>query len=246
MVDLGDWALYRYEHGGEEEDLEFLKEAEAKWREAIGSQPAGGPDASSLPAGIADMCFFTRNISRRRGDFAGQQIWHARAMTMAALTQSLPTFARLLLPQFFILLEERRYEQAREVLSEMLWLVDQDHSKRHEFEMHFEEKTGHAYFFEGRFDEAKEHYEQALRLSEPGSRAQLKIRGGLALSGYLALRDLSPEDMESRKDHFVTETGWVATEARKRGHGDVMEAAECNLRMMRALEFENWCPYQLT
>ena len=228
-MSIDDQAMRYYDEGKNDELLEL---ARREWPAQSGAV---------LPAGIADACFFSRNAARRKGDLVQQELWHARALTAAILTDSERTAARLLLRCCFVLLEEEAYQEARDVLGLMLRLVDRDDEQYPLFMRLFHEKSAYSFFAEGRFEDAEKYYQEALAYCQEDPRGILKVRGGTVLTGYLS----HCRQPAGAADRFIAAMNEILAEAESAGFADVAEAAACNVHMMESSNCIDWCAFEL-
>ena len=203
-------------------------------------------DTTSVPTlSLAEACRYLFILAVRRKDATASNLWRARAMSAAILTGGTDTIAGLVLQPFFILTEIGSHAEARLVLNEMLRLIPETHPRAELFRGRlFHEKLAYSFAKEKRFEEAREPYLEAAKHCNSDPRGALKVRGGAAIAGYLALRCVKHSTLELDAPRYVSEMEGIVVEARKHGFPDVLAAAECNLELMKARKFEGWCPFE--
>jgi hypothetical protein len=218
-----------YEAG---DDAAVLSLAEENW-------PA--LDGELTPA-HAEVAYFARTVAYRTGDHPAVRLWGARAMVASVLSRSLPTAARLLLPDFFALLEAGESVLARTVLKEMGRLVEIDPEVAAEGQQVlarlYHEKLATSYLLDSDPREAATHYEIALRGTRGDSRGGLKVQGGIELARFLA------EPSDDAREHLQSELRRIAEHSRHRGFPDVQGIAQHNLRWLEGNE-DDWRPFEL-
>lgn len=229
-------------------DLEgLIALAEANWPDRVDAE---------MPSGISEVCRYLRILAYRKStdprtpaDEAAAaavlaQIWWARALSAAVLTRAGDTAAGLLLQPFMILTRElQAYEEARWVLDETLRLVPEDHPRSAAFRGRvYSEKRAFSFASEGRFGEARENYLEALGGCGDDSRGALKVRGGAAMAGYLALQGTAASEFKEEAPALIAEMKAVLKEAA--GYSDVADAARRNLALMESRQFEDWIPFE--
>lgn len=226
-------AMRFYDQG----DLEGLKE--------LASQ-AWPDDTTTVPTpSLAEVCRYLFILAHRRKDATASNLWRARAMSAAVLTCTTDTIAGLVLQPFFILTEIGSHAEARLVLKEMLRLIPETHPRADLFRGRlFHEKLAYSFVKEKCFNEARELYLEAAKHCSSDPRGALKVRGGAAIAGYLALRDAKYSNMGPEASLYVSEMEEIAVEAREHGFPDVLAAAECNLEVMKAGTYKGWCSFE--
>ena len=237
-VQLVQQASSYYDEGKTEELFELV---EALWPADLDGE---------LPAGIAEACRYARILAWKRyretdeiAYFTRFQVLSARALTAAVINRARDTAAGLVLAPFFALTEENQHEEAREVLRETMRLVQPDHPRRNLFERMYHEKTAYSYSVEGQFQTARDHYQSALGFCDEDLRGALKVRGGAAISGYLALQESAGPHGDAQEP--IAEMRSVAGAAQSQGFPDVAEVAERNLELMERAEFEGWHAFEV-
>lgn len=220
-------AIAFYETG---QDQRLIQLAESIWPQ---------PD-DELPSGIAEVCRYARIATRRQRDFVAQEVWAARALTAAVLTDVRDTAAGLLLPHFFGLVEEGAYEAAREVLGEMARLITPDHPRSRLFMRLYHEKLAYSFLAEEQFEQAQEQYSTALVhcAADDDPRGVLKVQGGAALASYLS----RCVDTKACLDEMER----ILSEAKSQGFADVVLSAEQNIDLMNGGEYGGWHPFEVT
>ena len=173
---------------------------------ALASQLWPADLEATLPAGVSEVCRFARLAARRTGNYVQQEVWTARALAAASLTAYQHSTGGLLLSSFFGLVEEGAYDQARAILDEMARLIDdgfQGHPPAAVMRRMYHEKRTYSLLVEGSYADAAQSYSRALEHCEGQDRAELKVRGGLALAHYLGGAvdaSLAGEQMQSILD----------------------------------------------
>lgn len=226
---LAHEAIRLYEAG---DDAALLSLADENWPEVDGS----------LTPDHAEVAYFARTVAYRTGDHAAVRVWGARAMVASVVSQSLPTAARLLLPDFFPLLDAGEPEAARTVLKEMERLVETDPAATaagpQVFARLYHEKLAASYLLHGDPSAAASHYEMAVQATRDDPRGSLKVQGGLELSRFLA----NPSD--GARQNLENELQRIEEGARAGGFPDVQEIARHNLRWLQTGE-GSWRPFEL-
>lgn len=222
-----------------------------------------------LPEEISELCRFAFIRATETGRRAESQLWRARAMTSAMLSDARHTVAGLLLPHYMTILAQAQedpdapsaaqsYDTARLVLDEMKRLIPpgSSHWKRL-FARLFHDKRALSYLLEATkggppiqgqrhlLEKAADDYRTALPHTEgPGRRGELKVRGNLALVQYLLTAHAEGEG-EGRHQEAREETATIRDSATKAGYGDVARWATLNHVVMTRGEFVGWSPYEV-
>jgi hypothetical protein len=226
------------------QDAQLVELAESCWPTS--------PDAELTPE-IAEVCRYARNAARRQltgSDdllhFVQFQVWGARAMVAAVLTGARDTAAGLLLGPFFALTAEHQHSAARAVWAEVVRLVPLDHPRSGLFRRLYYEKLAFSFVSEGLFDDARANYMRALDHCADDPRGALKVRGGAAITGYLALKGRPAEEITNLTSPLLEEMRQVHAEAGVAGFRDVVTAAAGNIGLMGSGKFEPWHPFETT
>lgn len=235
---------------------ELLRYAADQW-------PSEGVD---LPEGVGEVCRFAFIRCYELG-LIDQHLWRARAHAAAILEGAPYTTACLMLQPFFVAVDdavnetqegfERGFAQAREILDLMARLVSDGHPRAGLVRRLRQEKLAFSYLMEatrgGRpgpssapiMEQAEREYRSALEETPGDARGALKIRGSLALVGYLELADRGRQAPQVEKTPFIEETLDVLNMAAQAGYDDVTAWAATNLAVMVSGRFEGWAPYDV-
>ena len=219
-----------------------------------------------LPEGICEVCRHAF-IRSHEMNLIDQHLWRARALVAAVIEGAWDTAAGLLFQPFFVAVDvavkQEQYnwgggfDQARLILKEIKRLVPEGAPRYGLFCRLYSEKLAFSYLKEGAGDgrptfagmpalkRAEQEYERALTLVGEDDRGELKVRGGLALAGYLLLADKSDEAITTEKAPFLEETKAILSSAKDKGYDDVVRWATPNVGVMERGEFEGWVPYDV-
>ena len=155
---------------------------------------------------------------------------------------------------------EHGFEQARLILDEMTRLLPEDSPRWEElFARLYHDKRAFAFLMEGSgggrpkcdglglLDEAEAEYRRAEAVALAGNdeRATLKVRGALALVGYLRLAAESEAVAAEAIEPYAEATRAIAAAAREAGYRDVEEWAGINAEVMERGEYTGWTAYEV-
>jgi len=225
------------------ENEEVLALAEKNWP----------PLGQALPEGMSEVCRHAFIASRRANpDGVTQDLWFARALVAAVLTDSVETAAGLLLPSFFSAIERGKdgalggFATARLILEEFRRLLPEDHPAWSRlFDRIYHEKLAACLILSGELADAEHEYVLALGFAQENQdwRGQLKCRGGIALTRYL--QTVVGPSAQTIGDANLEETMTVLAEALNAGYSDVAGWATTNISVMKRGDLEGWTPYEV-
>jgi hypothetical protein len=224
-------------------------------------------EGEAMPEGVAEVCRYAY-IRSVELNLIEQHLWRARAQAAAVIEGARDTAAGLLLQPFFVTVDvalkgaqqghEHGFQRAREILDLITLLVPADHPRASLFRRLQQEKRAFTYLMEGTdggrpslsglstLKQAEREYVTALAMTTGDDRGRLKVRGGLALAGYLQLAHSGEVEVAAAKRPFVDETRDILNAAEAAGFADVAAWSARNLAVMEQGEFEDWAPYEVT
>jgi len=241
--------------------------SENKTEELLSYARAIWPDeGADFPEGVGEVCRFAFIRSYELG-LIDQHLWRARGNAAAIIEGAPYTTACLTLQPFFAAVDhavkgtqrghERGFDQAREILDLVTRLVPHTHPRAQLARRLRREKLAYSYLMEATkggppdqsaasvIERAEAEYKRALEEAQGDDRGALKVRGSLALVGYLKLAGRSREAAVDDKKPFIEETLDILNKAVQAGYDDVVGWAATNLAVMAKGLFEGWAPYDV-
>lgn len=230
--------------------------AEASWRPGDGELVPGAGEVARYAA-----------IRARETNAPEQHLWRARGLTAAVIFGARDTAAGLLLHPFFALTSiaveksegaSHAHEVARAILEEMKKLVPEDSPAWSSlFGRLYHEKRAYSFLMEasatglpgsadpGLLGNAEDEYRLALERAAGDPRGTLKVRGGLALVGYLRSATEPEPTTPIPTGTYLDETREIRRKAAEEGFDDVEKWAATNERVMERGQLTGWTPYEV-